>query len=658
MTFGHVTAASAPHALEDFLTLASANPVTAKKIPVEIPPVGEVRIGLGSCCMAGGSALVAEAVRTTLSGLNLPVTIKQVGCVGMCHRTPLLEVILPGAKPALYTTVTPEDVPRLIHRHFKPRGFARRLRTWLGARAEELLTAESDTVLLSRHGFDIREPQVGAFFDKQKHIATEHYGAIDPVNLHEYRSNGGFEALKQCITEQHPEKIIETVFQAGLRGRGGAGFPTGVKWERVRANTSDSKTAAYIVCNGDEGDPGAFMDRMLLESYPYRIIEGMAIAARAVGATEGIFYIRAEYPLAVQRVGDALRQCREQGLIGERIMKTDFTLNLRIIQGAGAFVCGEETALIKSIEGFRGMPRFRPPYPARKGLWGAPTLVNNCETFACVPWIFRNGAHSFAAIGAKENAGTKVFSLAGKIRNGGLIEVPLGMTIREIVEQIGGGIANDRLFKAVQIGGPSGGCIPGRLADTPVDFQSLTHVGVMMGSGGLVVLDDRDCMVDIARYFLSFTRDQSCGRCTFCRVGTRRMLDILETICEGRGVACDIEKLEELALRVVEASLCGLGRTAPNPVLTTLRYFRDEYEAHLRGICPAGKCKSLIAYTINDTCIGCTICSQNCPVSAIPFKPHRRHEINEKLCIRCDSCRTSCPADAIKIISPKGKPSS
>jgi NADH-quinone oxidoreductase subunit F len=391
------------------------------------------------------------------------------------------------------------------------------------------------------------------------------------------------------------------------------------------------------------------MDRMLLESFPYRIIEGMAIAAVAVGAHEGIFYIRHEYPLAVRRVRAAIAECARRGWLGGHLLGSDYPLRLSIMEGAGAFVCGEETALIASVEGRRGMPRLRPPFPAESGLWGKPTLINNVETLAQVPWIIRRGPEAFAAIGAASSKGTKVFALAGRVRRGGLIEIPMGTTIREVVEQIGGGATEGRQFKAVQIGGPSGGCVPARLADTPIDYESLRDVGAIMGSGGLVVLDDSTCMVDIARYFLQFTQDQSCGKCTFCRIGTRRMLEILERICAGKGQPHHLEELERLATSVSQASLCGLGKTAPNPVLTTLRYFRDEYEAHLQGRCPARKCLALIHYRVTDRCTGCTLCAQRCPVNAIPMTPYQRHEINQDLCTRCDSCRQVCPYQAIEV---------
>ncbi|MFV2070965.1 MAG: NADH-ubiquinone oxidoreductase-F iron-sulfur binding region domain-containing protein, partial [Pirellulales bacterium] len=464
--------------------------------------------------------------------------------------------------------------------------------------------------------------------------------------LNEYLQHDGFAALRRCVRDMTAEQVNGAIKQSGLRGRGGGGFPTGAKWEMVRKVASDRK---YVICNGDEGDPGAFMDRMLMESYPYRIIEGLAIAAYVAGAREGFFYIRAEYPLAVERIREAIRVCTERGFLGESILGTPFRLKLQIMEGAGAFVCGEETAMLSSLEGERGMPRLRPPYPVEQGLWGKPTLINNVETLATVPWIVRNGPDAFAKFGTASSKGTKVFALAGKVRRGGLIEVPMGMTIRQIVEEIGGGIQGGRQWKAVQIGGPSGGCVPAALADTRVDYEALREVGAVMGSGGLVVMDETDCMVDIARYFLTFTQRESCGKCTYCRIGTRRMLDILDRICDGRGRKGDLERLEHLARDVGSGSLCGLGKTAPNPVLTTLRYFREEYQAHLAGTCPAGRCQALINYRVTDDCIGCTICAQHCPADAIPFAPYEKHAIDTQLCTCCDICRTRCPEDAIVV---------
>jgi NADH-quinone oxidoreductase subunit F len=622
-----------------------------------------IRIGLGSCCVAGGSGEVFEAMRGELARAGVEAVVKRVGCVGMCHNTPLVEAILPGKAPALYARVQADDVPRIVRRHFGARGFRRlaeRWPGWLDGRGRNGRThgavpgAAGGVEHRTGRAIELRDPPIAAFLGPQQHIATEHSGRIDPVCLDEYLGHDGFEALARVVHAGRPEAVIDEIRASGLRGRGGAGFPTGEKWARARVARGDRR---YVICNGDEGDPGAFMDRMLMESFPYRIIEGLAIAAFAVGAEEGYFYIRAEYPLAVQRIREAIRHCEARGYLGERILGTGFSLRLQIMEGAGAFVCGEETALIASLHGERGMPRLRPPFPAESGLHGVPTLVNNVETLACVPWIIRHGAPAFADLGTATSKGTKVFALAGKIRRGGLIEVPMGVTIRQIVEDIGGGIQDDpvtgfpRRFKAVQVGGPSGGCVPASLADTPVDFEALASVGAIMGSGGLVVLDDTDCMVDIARYFLSFTQDQSCGKCTYCRIGTRRMLDILERLCAGRAEPADLRTLEALARDVAAGSLCGLGRTAPNPVLTTLRHFREEFEAHLRGRCPAGRCKSLIRYRVTERCIGCTLCAQHCPADAIAYRPYETHEIDAARCTRCDICRTRCPEHAILVES-------
>ncbi len=647
MTFGHLTPNAVPRVLQDFLAIrrrprAAAPPHAHDRVP---DPHGEIRIGLGSCCVARGSRAVKDALDRAVDGLGIPITVKRVGCVGMCHQTPLLEVIAPGAAPFFYAQVRAEDAEAIVRRHFEPKGVLRKARAVVSRALDRLLTDEAWTPP-ERFALDTGAQPVAAFLGPQRQIATERRGQLDPLDIDEYRRGGGFEALNRCVTGMQPDAIIEAVTRSGLRGRGGAGFPTGAKWRLVGNAPGERK---YIVCNGDEGDPGAFMDRMLLESYPYRVIEGMTIAAFAAGAREGYFYIRAEYPLAVERMRAALERCRERGLLGERILGTDFSLKLAIMEGAGAFVCGEETALMASIEGGRGMPRLRPPYPARHGLWGLPTLINNVETYALVPWIMRNGAEAFAALGTARSAGTKVFALAGKVLRGGLIEVPMGVTIRRIVEEIGGGVAPGRTFKAVQIGGPSGGCIPAALGDTPVDYEALTAAGAIMGSGGMVVLDDTDCMVDIARYFLEFTQDQSCGRCTFCRIGTRRMLETLTRICEGKGTAADLPELEELAGMVKRGSLCGLGKTAPNPVLTTLKYFRHEYEAHLAGRCPAGKCKALITYSITDDCIGCTRCAQRCPAGAILMQPYEKHTIDVAACIRCGTCLSVCPADAVRV---------
>jgi NADH-quinone oxidoreductase subunit F len=655
VTYGHLTYSMIPEVLNDFRH-QHANGTAARRHRHGLPGQGprvEIRVGLGSCCVAQGSDKVRQTIEQTLDEIGADAAVKRVGCVGMCHQTPLVELVIPGREStSLYAKVDAERARSIVLDHVRPRGIVRRLGTTLNRWLDRLVADERD--VLARHAIDVRDEPVCAFLGRQRRLATEHCGEFDPTDLDEYRGHGGFQALERAVTAMTPEQIVEEVKKAGLRGRGGAGFPTGMKWEKVRQATNAKK---YIICNGDEGDPGAFMDRMLLESFPYRVIEGMAIAARAVGAEEGYFYIRAEYPLAVERIQEALQQCRQQGLLsnvaadGEAVTFSGgaFRLHLAVKEGAGAFICGEETALLASLQGQRGMPRLRPPYPAESGLWGRPTLINNVETYALVPWIIGRGAEAFAALGTEKSKGTKVFALAGKIRRGGLIEVPMGVTIRQIVEEIGGGVPVGRRFKAVQVGGPSGGCIPATLSDTPVDYEALVGVGAIMGSGGMVVLDDTDCMVDIARYFLRFTQDQSCGKCTFCRVGTRRMLDILDRICTGQGKSQDLDELEELARSVSAASLCGLGKTAPNPVLSTLRYFRDEYRAHLAGRCPAGRCKDLIAYRIDEKCIGCTLCAQNCPTDAIPQTPYKRHTIEADKCTRCDTCRLVCPTGAVVI---------
>jgi NADH:ubiquinone oxidoreductase subunit F (NADH-binding)/Pyruvate/2-oxoacid:ferredoxin oxidoreductase delta subunit len=499
---------------------------------------------------------------------------------------------------------------------------------------------------IPRYAIDTREKQVADFLGRQQNIATEHCGSISPTDIDEYIDSGGFEGLQKAVSELTPEEIISEIKASGLRGRGGAGFPTFQKWQTVRIQPGMER---FIVLNGDEGDPGAFMDRMLMESYPFRVLEGMTIAARAVGAVRGYLYIRAEYPLAIDRMTDAIEQCRNRGFLGEDICGSDWSLDLKIVAGAGAFVCGEETALLASIMGKRGMPRLRPPYPAQEGLWGKPTLINNVETYAVVPWIIRRGGDAFSKFGTEKSKGTKVFALAGKIARGGLIEVPMGVTLRQIVEDIGGGIAGGLKFKAIQIGGPSGGCVPAHMSDIPVDYESLTGAGAIMGSGGLVVMDETDCMVDIARYFLEFTQNQSCGKCTFCRVGTCRMLEILDRLCTGKGKDSDLDELEDLSYQIKQGSLCALGGTAPNPVLSTLTHFREEYEAHIAGRCPAGKCKALIRYVITDNCIGCTLCAQHCSTGAITLRPYEKHDVDDEKCIRCGSCKSVCPENAVVI---------
>ncbi len=644
-TYGHVASDQVGQIIEDFESIkGKRNSKKARKADgTEIQ--GEIRIGLGSCCVASGSKEIQEEVEHVVNESGLRVSLKHVGCVGMCHQVPLVEVVPNDGDATLYAKVKPEDVKNIVESHFEAPGLFTKLKNKLMHTVETIQT-DRNWEGVQRYEISMREKPVASFLGNQLPIATEYRGMINPLDIDEYKKRGGFSAMQKVLETMSPDEVVEQVKQSGIRGRGGAGFPTGLKWEFVKKEKSDVK---YLICNGDEGDPGAFMDRMLLESYPYRIIEGMTIAAFATGIHQGYFYIRAEYPLAVKRIGEALKISRENNLLGEDILGTGFSFDLQIYEGAGAFVCGEETALIASIEGSRGFPRIRPPFPAQSGLFGKPTLVNNTETFAQIAYILREGWEKFAEIGTARSTGTKVFALAGKVARGGLIEVPMGITIREVIDEIGGGIANGKKFKAVQIGGPSGGCIPAEYADTPINFESLQEMGAMMGSGGLVVLDETDCMVDIARYFLSFTQEESCGKCTFCRVGTRRMLDILENITSGKGKKGDIEELEKLAEWTRKGSLCGLGRTAPNPVLSTLKYFRKEYEAHINGTCPTGKCVDLITYSVNDECIGCTKCVQKCPVDAIPFTPHEKHSIDTELCIKCDACRAACPVDAIDV---------
>ncbi len=648
ITYGHVTSGTVDKVLSDFGKQKDTRGKRRYRKASGEEIEGEVRIGLGSCCVASGSGEIQEAVNDAVYRNEMNVKLKHVGCVGMCHRVPLVEVVPPEGETKLYTHVKAVDIEQILKTHFHTRNRWRQL-TGRVSDLIEYLVDEGKTGDLERYSVDAREKHVSSFLGRQVPIATEFRGVISPSDIDEYRDRDGFGALRRCLDELSPEQVINEVFESGIRGRGGAGFKTGDKWNLVAGQKCSDK---YVICNGDEGDPGAFMDRMLLESYPFRIIEGIILAGYAVGAENGIMYIRAEYPLAVKRVQEAIEMCYKHGYLGNNILDTHFNFDLHIYHGAGAFVCGEETALIASIEGKRGFPRMRPPYPADRGLWGKPTLVNNTETFAQLAYILRHGPGVFNTIGTENSRGTKVFALAGKVARGGLIEVPMGITIREIVEEIGGGVAGGRTFKAVQIGGPSGGCIPESMADTPVDFESLTEAGAMMGSGGMVVMDDTDCMVDIARYFLSFTQNESCGKCTFCRIGTKRMLEILEKITSGQGKMSDLDDLEQLAQWTRKGSLCGLGKTAPNPVFTTLRFFRDEFEAHIHGQCPTGSCKNLVRYVITDDCIGCTLCAQDCPADAIEFAPHQKHEIDQERCIRCDGCREICPEDAVIKESP------
>ena len=645
VTYGHVGTSQVGNILRDFESQTGKSSKKKYKYADGSEVKGEIRIGLGSCCVASGSDEIRDAVSDSINRKGLNVKLKHVGCVGMCHQVPLVEVVPVSGEPTLYSKVRAADVEQIVEKHFQPQGLLRRLSGKL-LQVADTLRDDGRWEGVDRYALDVREKHVSSFLGKQVPMATEFRGIINPIDVEEYKERQGFKGLTRALTEWSPERVVQEIVDSGIRGRGGAGFPTGQKWTLVAAQSAEQK---YVICNGDEGDPGAFMDRMLLESYPYRILEGMIAAGYAVGASKGILYIRAEYPLAVTRVKQAIEICRQEGFLGENILGTGFDFELSVYQGAGAFVCGEETALMESIEGRRGFPRVRPPFPAVKGLWGKPTLINNTETFAQIAYILKNSAQQFNKVGRGESKGTKVFALAGKVTRGGLIEVPMGMTIREVVEEVGGGVANGRTFKAVQIGGPSGGCVPSWKADTPIDYESLNEVGAMMGSGGLVVLDDTDCMVDIARYFLTFTQNEACGKCSFGRIGTKRMLEILEKITSGKGEEKDLENLEHLAYWTQKGSLCGLCRTAPNPILSTLMYFREEYEAHIRGECPAGKCKELIRYEITDDCIGCTLCAQECPTDAIAFKPHEKHEVDNDLCIQCDGCRQVCPEDAVII---------
>ncbi len=645
-TYGHVKPNRAGDILKDFLAFHSREP-QIKNDENGGSLDAEVRIGLGSCCVAGGSREILSSLIEVKEGYDLNIKLKPVGCVGVCNQTPLLEIVTRENIHHRYTNVRKEQVEEILLNHIKPGSFNKKILYRLNDLTDSLVSDEKTASPVNLPG-EVREKYLNNFLRLQVHLATLYSGILSPDSSEEYLMLGGFDALRKSLQSSDRSEITDTIIRSGLRGRGGAGFLTGKKWKIFSEASGSPK---YIVCNGDEGDPGAFMDRMLLESFPYRIIEGMLIAGYTTDAREGIFYIRAEYPLAVARVRNAISQCYERGILGNNIYESTFSFDIRIFEGAGAFVCGEETALIASLEGKRGSPHFRPPYPAVKGFRGKPTLVNNVETLSLVPWIINNGSEAFGTIGTEKSKGTKVFALAGKVSKGGLIEVPMGITIREIVEQIGNGVGEGRTFKAVQIGGPSGGCIPASMADTTVDYEKLTQIGAMMGSGGMVVLDNTDCMIDIAKYFLTFTHKQSCGKCTFCRVGTKQMLNIVTRLSEGKASMDEIDELEKLCHDVKNGSLCGLGKTAPNPVLTGLEYFRSEYEAHTNGYCPAKKCRDLIKYVINDDCTGCTKCFQECPVDAIEFKPYEKHEIDQELCTKCDNCRIVCPEDAVEIVN-------
>jgi len=647
-TYGHVKPTQVNEIVNDFLH-SHQKQQTHETHDGKDDFDAEVRIGLGSCCVAGGSKDILGKLVDIKDYYDLNIKVKPVGCVGVCNQTPLLEIVSGQDISSRYTNVRQDQVEEILLKHIKPRSLNKKVRFRINNFADTFL---SDDMLYSPVNLssEVREHTLNDFQSAQVRIATLHGGMMTPDSYNEYVLLDGFKALRKCLSSSDPVSVVRTVTESELRGRGGAGFLTGRKWEISSASKQKPK---YVVCNGDEGDPGAFMDRMILESFPFRVIEGMLIAGYSTGADKGIFYIRAEYPLAVSRVRAALMVCREKGIVGKNIFGSGFSFDIEVFEGAGAFVCGEETALIASLEGKRGTPHLRPPYPAVKGYMNHPTLVNNVETLSLVPWIINNGAGSFNSIGTEKSKGTKVFALAGKVAKGGLIEVPMGTSIRDIVEKIGCGVIEGRSFKAVQIGGPSGGCIPESMAGTPVDYEELTAMGAMMGSGGMVVLDNTDCMVDMAKYFLEFTHKQSCGKCTFCRIGTKHMLEILSRLTRGKAGMSELDELEALCYDVQNGSLCGLGKTAPNPVITGLKYFREEYEAHARGICPAKRCRDLVRYSITDKCTGCTKCFQECPVNAIAFRPYERHEIDQALCTKCDNCRVVCPEHAVELVNAK-----
>ena len=582
----------------------------------------KIRIGLGSCGIAAGGNKVLARLKEQLKDKNLDIDVESTGCIGVCFLEPLMDVV---EEDAVYTYggVTPEMVGEIVESHLVN-----------GKPVEKYIVYTKKSPLPS--------------LEKQVRIALRNCGLINPESIDDYLDRKGYQGIKKAVTSMTQREVIEEIKTSGLRGRGGAGFPTWFKWNAALQAKGSPK---YIVCNADEGDPGAFMDRSILEGDPHSLIEGMMIAGYAIGAEEGVIYIRAEYPLAIKRLERAIAQAEARGILGKNIMGSNFCFGLRIKQGAGAFVCGEETALIASLEGERGMPRLKPPFPAQSGYWGKPTNINNVETFANVPWILSEGGAAFSGFGTEKSKGTKVFALAGKIKNGGLVEVPMGIALREVIYDIGGGIKNDREFKAVQMGGPSGGCIPASLLDTSIDYESIVKTGAIMGSGGMVVMDDSTCMVDMARFFLDFTQKESCGKCTHCRLGTKRMLEILERITRGEGREGDIELLEDLAVKVKEGSLCGLGQTAPNPVLTTIRYFRDEYEAHIKDKkCPAKNCKALITFTIDsEKCKSCGLCAKKCPVSVISGSKKEPYSIDQEGCIKCGNCLEVCPFDAVLV---------
>lgn len=584
----------------------------------------------GTGCTSSGSMILVKELKKELVKHDIldEVEVVATGCFGLCELGPVVIVYPEGT---FYSRVEASDIPEMVEEHLVK-----------GRPLDRLIYTEKGD---GHHSLSINEL---GFFKKQKRIALANCGVIDPENIDEYIGFDGYMALEKVLLTMTPVDVINEVKASGLRGRGGGGFPTGLKWQFAHDAVSEDGVK-YVACNADEGDPGAFMDRSVLEGDPHALIEAMAIAGFAVGAAKGYVYVRAEYPIAVNRLQIAIDQAKEYGLLGENIFDTDFAFDLEIRLGAGAFVCGEETALMNSIEGKRGEPRPRPPFPANKGLFGKPTVLNNVETYANIPAIILKGAEWFASVGTEKSKGTKVFALGGKINNTGLLEIPMGTTLREIVFEIGGGIPNGKAFKAAQTGGPSGGCIPASLLDTHIDYDNLIAIGSMMGSGGLIVMDEDNCMVDVARFFLDFTQDESCGKCPPCRIGTKRMLEILERICDGKGIEGDIERLQELAVGIKASALCGLGQTAPNPVLSTIRYFRDEYEAHIKDKkCPAGVCKHLLDFTIDpETCKGCGICAKKCPADAITGEKKKPYTIDTAKCIKCGACIEACPFGSI-----------
>lgn len=581
-------------------------------------------VGLGSCGIAAGAQKIYDFFAQAIKEKKLNVALSKTGCIGMCYQEPIVEIKQADGTTTLYKKVNLAEAEKILTEHV------------------------INKHPLTEYEIDLKAEKAKGSWAKQVRIALRNCGVIDPESIEAYEQKQGYQALKKVLQGFTQEQLIDEILKSGLRGRGGGGFPTGTKWKFGYNATGEQK---YVICNADEGDPGAFMDRGVLESDPHSVLEGLTIAAYAVGASQGYIYVRAEYPLAIKRLEMAIAQSKAKGFLGQNIFGSNFSFTIKIKEGAGAFVCGEETALIHSIEGKRGMPRRRPPFPANQGLWQKPTIINNVETLANVPWIVLNGAAKFSQLGTEKSKGTKVFALAGDIKRGGLIEVPMGITLREIVYDIGGGITNDNELKAIQIGGPSGGCLPKELLDTKVDYDSVTKTGAIMGSGGLVVMDEHSCMVDVAKFFLTFTQDESCGKCTFCRIGTKRMLEILTRITEGKGKEEDIALLEELAEKIGKTSLCGLGQTAPNPVLTTLKYFRAEYEAHIKEKrCPAKKCQALLSYKINaEKCVGCGACAKACPTKAIIGEIRKPFVIEQNKCIKCGNCVTKCRFNAIDV---------